>query len=93
MQASNEKLASEVTDMKSDMKKRDSEYNKMRYDMNEIKKILNQMLSQKHNYLSYNMDSLKSQYPCKGSTIGRWKLYKNGVMQTLKHEISSPNFY
>ena len=44
--------------------------------MNEIKKCLNQMTSQKQNYLPDKMDSPKAQDPYKGSTIGRWKLYK-----------------
>ena len=44
MKSSNDKIASEFTEMKSDTKKIYSEYTNMRSDMNYIKEILNQKM-------------------------------------------------
>ena len=63
LQASNYKLASEFTKMNSDTKKRDYEFTYMRHDMNKIKTMITNMMSQKHNYSPYNMDKLKAQDP------------------------------
>ena len=63
MQASDDKLASEFTKMNSDTKKRDYEFNYMRYDMNKNKTMLTNMMSHKHNYSPYNTDKPKAQDP------------------------------
>ena len=62
MQASNDKLFSECTKMKSHMKKIYSESTNMSSDINDIKKILTRMMIQKRHYSPYNMDSSQAQY-------------------------------
>ena len=59
----NDKLASEFTNMNSDMNKIDSEYTKMRSYMNEIRIIPTQMMIKKQYSSSDKMDSPKAQDP------------------------------
>ena len=50
MQDSDDKRYSEFTKMKSDTKKIDSDFSIMKSDINNIKKILTYIISQKHHY-------------------------------------------
>ena len=100
MQAMNDKLASEFTEMKSNMKNRYSESTKMRSDMKNIKTMLNRIVSKKDNYLPHNMHTPKAQdtssmFPSnkKDSPLKGRHSMKIGVMWNLKHEIRSPKFY
>ena len=56
MQASNYKQASELTKMKSDMKKRYYESTKMRSDISYTNTTITQTMSHKQNYLPENMN-------------------------------------
>ena len=76
-----------------DMKKRVS-------DMNKIKKMLTQIMNQKHNYSPENKYPPNSQNTTtvvpdtkKDQPLERGNSTKNGGMWTLKHEIISPKFY
>ena len=69
-------------------------------DLDKIKILLKQVLVQNQTPLPENMDEPKVQYPTtvftankKASTLKGGNYTKNGVMWTLKHEISSPKFY
>ena len=100
MQASNEKLASDFTEMKYDIKKIYSEYTKIRSDMSETDKVLTQMMIRKHNSSLDKIYSPKAQYPSTAVTDNKKSPPLEGgnstkidVKWTLKHEISSPKFY
>ena len=56
IQTLNEKIDFQFTNMKYDTKKRYSEYNKMVSDMDKIKTMLNNMMSNKQHLYPDNMD-------------------------------------
>ena len=63
MQYLDYKRYSDFTDIKSYMKRIDSESTKMRSDINKFKSVLIHTMSQKHNYSRYKIDSPKSNDP------------------------------
>ena len=100
MEALNEKIASEFTDMKYDTKKRYYGSTKMRYDMNNIKTMLTNMLIRKLYSFPEKMDSPKAQDPSnlvlpnnKYLTLEGVNSTKNVGIWTLKHGIITPKFY
>ena len=100
MQAMNDKLASDFTEIKSNKKKRYSESTKMRSDMINIKTMLNWIVINKDNYLPNNMYSSRAQDILtavpddkKASPLEGGHSMKIGVMWNLNHEIKSPKFY
>ena len=100
MQASNDKIASDITQMKSHLNKRYSESTKMRSDMKQIKTIITHMISQKQHSSPYNLDSPKAQDPSttvpankRDTPLEGGHSTKIGGMWNLKHEISSPKSY
>ena len=100
IQALNEKVSSEFTNMRSNMKKRDYGSTKIRSDINGIKTIFTHIMSQKHHSYRDDMDSPKSldhstAFPSnnKAAPLEGVHYTKLGSMCTLKHDIRSPKFY